>query len=147
MNKKLDIDDIAKTMTIFPKFIHYMLGTFKPHLNTAIKKNEIKTLFELSIHPDMPMKHYVDTVDMESGSFTYLADKLQEKGLIKRVQSKEDKRKTVLSLTEEGELLTEDMKTQFNAHISDLISVLETEDLKTLSDAIGSLEQIFDKIV
>jgi DNA-binding MarR family transcriptional regulator len=147
MDKTLEIDDIVKSMTIFPKFVHYIMGTFKPQLTMDIKKNEITTLFELSIHPNMPMKHYVETVDMESGSFTYLADRLQEKGLIKRVQSEDDKRQTVLSLTEAGVVLTEEMKTQFNAHISDLISVLDTEDLKILSDAVASLEKIFAKIV
>lgn len=143
---EIEMKNLAHSTNILPKLMHYFLSSFKPQLDIPIKKNEIKTLFELHIHPNKPMKHYINTVDMESGSFTYLADKLEKKGLIKRVSSEEDKRKTVLSLTDEGEKITNKIIKMFDEHITSLISVLEDPDLEELQSSINSLERIYKKL-
>lgn len=146
MTNKIEIENIAAATNILPRLMHYFLGSFKPQVDIPIKKNEIKTLLELHLNPNKPMKHYIDIVDMESGSFTYLADKLEKKGLIKRITSEEDKRKTVLQLTDKGEEINNKIIKMFNAHITSLISVLDNPDLEELQNSINSLERIYKKL-
>ena len=146
MNKKNEVQDITKSMIILPRLLNYFLGNFKPQFDIAIKKNEIKTLLELDVNPNMPMKHYIDAVDMEKGSFTYLADKLEEKGLIERVHAKEDRRKITLSLTEDGSALARELQNQFHNHVTELIGVLGEEALEDLRKATYLLDKVYKRI-
>lgn len=145
MSNREQKSNLARTMTVMPRLLHYLTFGFKPEFDIPIKKNELKTLFELSLHPDMPMKHYVEAVDLESGSFTYLTDKLEQKGLVKRVQSKKDKRVTVLSLTDNGREITEEMHDKFDIHLMELIKILDKEDLDNLNHAAMLLESVLRK--
>jgi MarR family 2-MHQ and catechol resistance regulon transcriptional repressor len=145
-SKDIKTEKISKSITIMPKFMRNILGTFRPNFDIALKKNEIMTLLELNQHPDMPMKHYVDIVDMESGSFTYLADKLQDKGLITRVPSGDDKRKTVLSLTDSGKELSNKLEKEFHDHVGKLLTKLDESDLDDLKEAVFLLEKVINKL-
>ncbi len=141
-----ETERVAKAMTVVPRLMRYFLGSFKPGVEMPLKKNEIKALFEIEVHPGMPMRHYADAVDMEFGSFTYLCDKLEKKNLVERVQSEDDKRVTVLNLTETGVGLVEIAKEQFDAHVLELIKTLSKEDLDNLSTAINMLDSILCKL-
>jgi MarR family 2-MHQ and catechol resistance regulon transcriptional repressor len=144
--KDLKTEEISKSITIMPKFMRNILGTFRPEFDIPLKKNEIMTLLELNQHPDMPMKHYVDIVDIESGSFTYLADKLQDKGLIKRIPSGDDKRKTVLSLTDSGKKLSNKLEKEFFDHVGKSLVKLDESDLDDLKKAVLLLEKVINKL-
>ena len=63
------------------------------------------------------MKHYAHAAGIEYGSFTYLTDKLEKKGLIRRCAA-QDKRCTTLCLTPEGTRGAKALRTQFDAHVA-----------------------------
>lgn len=138
--------DVAQATNILPKLMHYFSSSFRPCFEMPIKKNEVRTIIELYYHPGKPMKHYIDSVDMESGSFTYLADKLEKKGIIKRTPSKNDKRVNVLGLTDKGEIVAKKLINNFTHHISSLIKDLDDEDLREMESAIKSLEKVYAKL-
>ncbi len=140
------VEEVAKSITLLPRLMRYFFGSFKPKSDIKIKKNEVKTLFEIFHHPNMPMKYYVEAVDMETSSFTYLADNLAQKGLIKKTLAEKDKRKTVLVLTEEGRALCIQMKLEMDEHISEMIAVLEDENLEKLQGAFLELEAVLNQI-
>lgn len=146
MNNKIKANKIAKSANILPKLMHYFSSSFKPSMDTPIKKNEVRTIIEIYFHPGLPMKHYIDSVDMESGSFTYLADKLEKKEIIIKTPSEKDKREIYLFLTKKGKILAEKMMDKFDSHISNLIETLSDEDLEILENAIQSLEKIYNKL-
>ena len=146
MTKEKQIKKLALASNILPRLMHFFLSSFKPQLEIPIKKNELKTLVELKLHPNKSMSYYVRSVDMESGSFTYLANQLETKGLIERIPSKEDKRKTTLQLTVKGEEVATKLIKMFNEHIINLISALDDSDLKEMEEAVNSLENVYSKL-
>ena len=146
MENRTKANKIAKSTNILPKLMHYFSSSFKPCMDTPIKKNEVRTIIEIYFNPGLPMKHYIDSVDMESGSFTYLADKLEKKEIIIREPSKNDKRVNVLYLTKKGKIIAKKMIDKFDTHISNLLQTLSDEDLESFEKAIQSLEKIYDKL-
>lgn len=146
MNIDEQKQNMARIMTVLPRMTNYLRSGFRPEFDIPIKKNELKTLFEMDIHPDLPMKHYAEMVNMENGSFTYLADKLEKKGLINRMQSKKDKRVNVLSLTKKGKKVTEQMHDKFDVHLWGLTKSLDKEDMDNLNLAIKLLEDVLSKM-
>jgi len=146
MTNKKQIADIALATKIIPRLMNCFLGSFKPQLDMPIKKNELRTLVELKINPNEPMKFYIDAVDMENGSFTYLADQLEKKGLIIKTTAQDDKRKTVMHLTDEGDKITQLIMIKFDTHIRNLFSDLDANDLDELENSLHTLERIYTKI-
>lgn len=68
---------------------------------------QIKTLMTLRCEGSSTMSHISHIIELEKGSFTPVANKLIELGYIEKVQSTEDKRKSLLQLTELGYTFTE----------------------------------------
>ncbi|WP_110251725.1 MarR family winged helix-turn-helix transcriptional regulator [Streptohalobacillus salinus] len=60
-------------------------------------------VLELLYHSgDQPLQKIGDKILLASGSITYVVDKLEKKGLLKRTQSEKDRRITYASITEAG---------------------------------------------
>ncbi len=138
--------EVAKLLIVMPKLIRSLKGSFKPQVDIVLKKNEIKTLMLLSLHPNMAMKYYLESVELESGSFTYLIDKLEKKGLVNRVQSPNDRRITQLTLSEKGKKITDSLQKQFIEHIANQLNHLREEDLDKLIEATMLLEDVLQKL-
>lgn len=138
--------DLLNRIGVLPKIVRHLKSDFQPILSEHLKKSEISLLMELKHHPGYTMKHYLVITDIEPGSFTYLADKLELRGLVKRVKCTLDKRKTLLYLTDRGDTLTEDLMHQFDDHIYKQIEKLSTFEKELLIKTIVSLENILDKL-
>ena len=60
-------------------------------------------VLELLYHSgDQPLQKIGDKILLASGSITYVVDKLEEKGFLKRTQCAEDRRITHASITDKG---------------------------------------------
>ncbi len=147
MTHELDLKDIKLSINTLPKLMHTIFSSFKPQFDIPIKKNEIRAIMEIHHCPNRTMKYYINAVDMESGSFTYLTDKLVEKNIILKQQSQNDKRKTTLCLSEYGEEITKELHKEINSHIRNLLKDLEEDDLLKLKEALETLDYIQKKLI
>jgi len=87
----------------------------------------------------MPMNYYSKMANLESGSFTYAAKGLEEKGLIKRVESFDDHRKTGLVLTAKGRKTAARMYKMMEAHVYRRLDALTEEERRRFYSAIRVL--------
>gem|GEM_PF-6869802 len=128
------------------KLVQSLFGTFKPNIDENLKKNEVKLLVEMNFHPNHPLKYYVEAIGMEFGSFTYLSDRLIEKGFVYKTQSEKDKRVSILSLTEKGEEIALEVCKQFQDHILLKVEALDQESQDKFNLAIDLLEETYEKV-
>jgi len=143
--KKLELEAIQNMLRIFPDMMRALRCGFTPEIGIPLNHTEFRTLMELYFHPGMPMKHYAHAAGVEYGSFTYLADKLEEKGLIRRC-SAQDKRCTTLCLTPEGIRGTEKLRAQFDAHAAARLEALSAEEREALAAAVRTLEHTLERL-
>ena len=63
-------------------------------LSASIKLNltEERTLINICLHPDEPMGIYSKQAGLSKGSFTFVADSLEKKGLVTRTPMAGDRR-------------------------------------------------------
>lgn len=146
MAKNLDIEKISESISILPRLLHVLLSSFKPDFNVPIKKNELRTIIEIYNNPNRTMKYYINSVDIESGSFTYLTDKLVKKNIIVKNILNEDKRKTTLELSEFGTSIAQELLHQISEHFSNKLNKLNEEDLIELEKALRILDKTYQKI-
>ena len=139
-------EDLAKELDIFLEMMRILSEDFRPKVNIQLKKIEFKTLMEIKFAEGNSMSYYCEKVSLENGSFTYLADKLEQKGFIERIYDEADRRKKVLILTEKGKEVTDAAHRQFEQHLTDKLDLLDAADKDTLIATIATLKEIKSKI-
>ncbi|GAB4075217.1 MarR family transcriptional regulator [Barrientosiimonas marina] len=81
---------------------------------------------------------------LTSGSITYVIDKLEKKGFLERKPSPEDRRVTYASITEQGEMLMNNIFPKQEEAVNDMFSALtydEKHELKALLKKLGLSQQ------
>ena len=103
------------------------------YTNKFIQKEGINptefAVLELLYHKgEQPLQHIGDKILLASGSITYVVDKLEKKGFLRRVACPTDRRVTYAQITEDG---TEFLEGIFPAHqerIEEIMNVLSNEE-------------------
>ncbi len=141
----MELEAVQNMLRIFPEMMKALRCGFTPEIGVPLNHTETHTVMELYFRPGMTMKHYAHAAGLECGSFTYLADKLEEKGLIRRCSS-QDRRCTALSLTPEGNRAAEALRTQFEAYVSARLEVLNPAEREGLDTAVKTLEHTLKQL-
>ncbi len=86
-------------------------------------------VLELLYHKgDQPLQQIGGKILLASGSITYVVDKLEQKGLLRRSGCPKDRRVTYAQITEEGRQLIEDIFPEHSERINELMKVLNHEE-------------------
>jgi DNA-binding MarR family transcriptional regulator len=141
-----DSEYIVEHIYVLPRLLKYFMGSFKPGFDTGLKKNELKAIFVINMKPDQQMKYYAKKIEMKFGSFTYLVDRLEEKGLIIRASLESDKRVNVLKLTDAGKEFSEKIHIEYLKHVSKVLDRLDEDDLEKFKTSIGLMECVLNKL-
>lgn len=117
-------------------------GDFVPQIAIDLKKTEIRTLMQIKFNEGKSMSFYCSKVELEHGSFTYIADKLESKGLLERVSLDGDRRKKILKLTETGKSVSDLIHDQFAIHVSEKLNLLDEKEMQQFNQALKTLAAI-----
>lgn len=96
----------------------------------------LEVLFSLG---KQPIQIIGKKVLLASSSTTYVIDQLEKKGLIERVQSEDDRRVTLVSLTDEGQEMMESIFPQHSQVIKKLFEELSDEELYELGESLKTV--------
>jgi len=114
------------------------------HVNKAIQTKGLNptefAVLELLYHKgDQPMQQIGGKILLASGSITYVVDKLEQKGLLRRIACPSDRRVTYAQITEQGKTFIEEIFPEHANQIDKLMSILSDSE-KTL--AIDLLKKV-----
>ena len=124
------------------------LQGFERFSGESVRRNgltqaQFDILATLGNTPGMTYKELGDKTLITKGTLTGVVDRLQARGLVRRVASKSDGRSTVVRLTQKGEA---EFERVFAAHVAYLkrpFSVLPEDDLIRLEDLTDRLRTAF----
>lgn len=120
---------------------------FEPKIDKKLRNREVHLISLIKKHPEEPFVFYSERLGLERSSFSYLAEMLELKGLIKRKNSDKDKRTKILVLTEEGCNLADEIEKQFQEYLVDLLKKLSKSEYKKLDSAVELVKKMMDKIL
>ena len=104
------------------------------------RRGQGRILRTLCQRGEMPQKELQDLLGIQAGSMSEIAAKLENKGLIVRVRSEEDRRKIFLAVTEAGR---DEVAASDENHIlrrrAELFSALTPEEQHTLEELLDKL--------
>lgn len=123
-------------------------------LFTLIEKNikgfgltvsEFGVLEALLHKGELPVQQLRKKVLVTSGSMTYIVDKLQEKGYVKRYKCKEDARIWFVRLTDIGQEFIAKIYQEHEIFLKEILSDIAAEDKEGLIQALFQLKDSLDK--
>ncbi|MBO0960377.1 MarR family transcriptional regulator [Neobacillus sp. MM2021_6] len=132
----MENDSVAKSLKLFI-VLSRAYKAINEHVNKAIQANGLNptefAVLELLYHKgDQPMQQIGGKILLASGSITYVVDKLEQKGLLRRIACPKDRRVTYAQITEEGENFIQEIFPEHAGEIDKLMSSL-TESEKTVA--------------
>ncbi len=130
-----------------PKRMHHVIMKRLHKLgDIPLHKTQIMSLMILKNHEPVTMHELGKRVGMEKGSFTQVVDKLVQSEYAQRNRDQNDRRSVLVSLTPKGVELTDQIEKRSMSEIQKMFSALDTEDVKSLSNALSVLDNIITKI-
>lgn len=124
-----------------------LMSDFQPDTGTGdLNRTHWRTLMHIAESGPDCMKGICRQVGLEAGSFTPVADRLIEKGLLERYQDPDDRRRILLRLTAAGESAGTKMREFMNVHFSMRLSVLDEVELTELAAALNTIRHINMKL-
>lgn len=97
-------------------------------------------VLELLYHKGrQPLQQIGNKILLASGSITYVVDKLEKRGLLKRVSCPTDRRVTYAEISEEGATFMSEIFPQHEKELHELMSVLTPEEKETAIELLKKL--------
>lgn len=113
----------------------------------------LQRVHELSHNGDVRVSHLRDAMCMTMPAVSQFVTTLEDKGLIQRQPAPNDRRVTLLTITEKGQLVLLESQKQFNRMLDRLIQQYGPEELEKLipmlnhlSETIRELREEFENI-
>lgn len=126
-----EFDDLAGRMERCGKFLMYCLGK---------RRGQEKILRILWEHGEISQKELQELLGIQPGSMSEIAAKLEGKGFIARGRAEADRRKILLSLTEEGRAwLARQDEDHVRKRRAELFSALAPEEQQALGALLEKL--------
>jgi DNA-binding MarR family transcriptional regulator len=116
-----------------------MTGTQWLELDLSI--TQLKSLVMLSLRGPQPVGCLAAAFRVSEPSASQLLDRLEQRGLVRRDPDPQDRRRTIVSLTADGDALLDKVRASRAASAERLLSELSTDDLRSLARGTGALAE------
>ncbi|RED58083.1 MarR family winged helix-turn-helix transcriptional regulator [Cohnella lupini] len=111
----------------------------------GLNRTEFGVLEMLYHKGSQPLQQIGGKVLMSSGNITYVVDKLEQKNLVKRKASQEDRRLIYAEITDEGNRLIEEVFPKHADIIREAVGGLSEEEKKIASQLLKKLGKYAEK--
>ena len=132
-----DSTKALKTLTVLLKSSSSVKDVVKKDMiKYGLNSTEFSVLELLYNKCDQPIQYIGKKILLASSSITYVVDKLEKKGFIKRCPSATDRRVTNISISEKGTAFMQEAFPKHELLISELFNVLNQEEMTTLTELL-----------
>jgi MarR family 2-MHQ and catechol resistance regulon transcriptional repressor len=128
-------DTSIKFMIVMNKMMASLQHRLTPHFKElGIHETEFFVLFALDANGPLTIQEIGSKIDMTSGTMTYVIDKLEKKGYIKRVRCAEDRRRIYIELTDQGLDFWKEIIVKHMRQMEESFAHMSEEDMLQLID-------------
>lgn len=105
----------------------------------GMRASEFQVLEFLYNRGPHPIQKIGESANLASSSITYVVDKLEEKGLLKRVRSSTDRRVILVELTDSGKELMDDIFPQHLDFIRNIFTTCDDQEIIQLGSLMRKI--------
>ena len=138
-----NLDDIDRGIRDIFQLHNSLLSDFHPEIDPdGLNRTHWRTLMYIADSESDCMKGIGRHVGLEAGSFTPVADRLIDEGLVERFRDSGDRRKILLRLTPRGEKISEKLRERIKDHFSARLSILNDAEFGDLISAMKTIQNV-----
>lgn len=127
----------------FSRFYTREIGLLEAgFLHTPLSLPEGRVVYELGHQGGVSATELATTLSLDEGYLSRLLRALQRKGILKRTRSEEDRRRSVLSLTDKGRELFGALDESSRSEIRALLEPLAGPELDRLVEALNTVRRL-----
>ncbi len=143
-----ETETLQKVFNLMPKLEKaFFSNYFKENaIDKNLNKTHIRTIMMLLFEESAPMNFVSHKLGLEKGSFTPVAKKLIDIGFINKNKSEEDRRVSILSLTDEGKKYATQLRDGHHKFMLGEIEKLSLEDQVEFEAALDTILTLLDVI-
>lgn len=146
MNQKISMDPTQELFQIMKRFPRPKL---KQSSIDGLTRSEYELLVMLVMNLDenktaLSVSELSDLLIITPAGVTHLINPLEERGYIKRLQDRNDRRIVLIGLTEKGTEVAETLIAEVREQLIGLVKHLGEEDSKTLVHLMSRVIEFFD---
>ena len=132
----------VSSIAILEKQLYSIRDSFRQHQNDIRKKykissNEMEIILHISEEGPQRMKSVGEKFKIKFSTLTSLVDKIERLNLVKRVNSKEDRRSILITLTAKGRKLLDEYNSQVSLLAEKIQNTTQEDSMEVL---VNSLE-------
>ncbi len=131
---------IRELARCYQAFTHYSAAHIRELGLTPPQFDVISTLGNT---PGMPLCKLAEKTLITKGTLTGVLDRLENKGLLKRIVPPENRRSFIAVLTPEGEKMFKKAFPAHGAYLEKRLGKLSAEELETIRSALEKLRETF----
>lgn len=133
----MDIANEVAALRAFSRFFTQKIGVLESsYLDSRLTLPEARIVYETGVVGALTASDLVRDLALDAGYLSRLIKGLEERRLLVRRSSTEDARKSLLSLTEEGQKLFRELVERSNAGMSRLLAPLLPDQRKAVAAAL-----------
>ena len=138
-----NIDDIDRGLRDIFQLHKTLLSDFHPEISPeGLNRTHWRTLMYISDSGSDCMTGIGRHVGLEAGSFTPVADRLIDEGLVERYPDPGDRRRILLRLTPRGKIISDKLRERMKDHFSARLSILNDAELGNLVSAMKTIQKV-----
>jgi DNA-binding MarR family transcriptional regulator len=134
---------IAECSHQFHRVFHaFWANTSSAWLELDLSITQLRNLIILSLRGPQPVGQLAAALDVSEPSASQIVDRLAQRGLVHRDADPSDRRRILVSITEEGERLIDSVRSSRSAAAERFIDQLDDESLRALAQGVGALADV-----
>jgi len=141
---KEPVDEVELWRSLVDSWKRFQRGAEKNLAVLDLTPAELRILRVLREQGSSPMNHFSQETMLSQASITGIIDKLEERGLVERVRSREDRREVLIAITPKGDHAYTrgmDLHKQF---VEKALSALKADEVDTLVSLFKRLADASD---
>ncbi|SIS60163.1 MarR family winged helix-turn-helix transcriptional regulator [Salimicrobium flavidum] len=141
-----DNELVDRILSVLPALPKKLFGDIQPFQESDLHPTHVHILHIIEQEGAVPMKTVAQKLSIKKSNLTPLVRKLIEHGLLEKTKKAEDRRITLVQLTEEGTSFLRDKKRHMEDQLRERLDTLSAEDRQKLHDNFTQLSVILEKM-
>ena len=135
------MENLQRTANLEKQLLQ-MRDAFRHHQNEIRKKykisaNEMEIILYISDFGPQRMKAVGEQFKIKFSTLTSLVDKIERLNLVKRVNSKEDRRSILVTITKKGKKMLDEYNSQIRSLADKITEIAQNDNLPTLVETLS----------
>ncbi|AFZ23397.1 transcriptional regulator [Cylindrospermum stagnale PCC 7417] len=135
----------TRVMDTIPLIMRFIRGDMRAHSAASLSIPQLRSLAFLNRNPGASLSDLAEHLGVTCATASSTTERLVQRNFVQRCDHPQERRRVVLSLTDEGKYHLQQSLDQTRAHIADLLQGLTPEQVSQIEEVLALLKNVFEQ--